>query len=150
VVALELRVSPTTTAADVWLNRLHAFHHNKQESRYARNYWGIENILEASADYCDELKTCSREAGKSDAEEEFARLELEFRELVDPRTDLHAVRRREPLADPKAELDYWTAQTSVAAPHERLASIPRMPPGEAVGHYEPQQGYCGSSYPVHS
>src|SRR5260370_17758906 len=54
VAALQVSVSPTAAAVDVWLSRVHGFHRWERTS-YARNHWKIKDIFEASAEYCAEV-----------------------------------------------------------------------------------------------
>jgi hypothetical protein len=116
-------------SVDSWLNRIHDFHAGRKSRRYASAHWRVKHILEASAEYCAERATRLHEAGKLDTKRKFADLECRFRNSSDPQGDLSAIRRRntclrrdrypfcywlfdhahERLADPKAELDYWTA-----------------------------------------
>lgn len=114
-------------AVDAWLNRLHKFYAGRRR-KYALDHWHLKDVLKASAEYCEELATHVNEARDSGTEGIWTALKQRFGELPNPEPHLSAIRRGEtclhldhkfrywlydhshkPLADPKAELDYWGA-----------------------------------------
>ncbi|MGA2117525.1 MAG: hypothetical protein ABSH56_22530 [Bryobacteraceae bacterium] len=129
VVALSKRFTDQAEAADFWLNLVHGFHTHRRTTRYASDHWRLKHAFEASAEYCAEQRTRSREASDSKTEDTWALLETEFRASSNSHGDLSAITRRdthlhrdrypfgywlydhshEPTPDVKAELDYWKA-----------------------------------------
>jgi hypothetical protein len=128
VVALGQKFTNRDEAVDAWLNILHRFHWERK-TPYARAYWRVRQVSEASAECCAELSTRFHEDGNADSERKFVDLERRFRESSDQTEGFSAIRRRETrlrrdrypfgdglydhphesLSDPLMELGYWKA-----------------------------------------
>lgn len=123
------RFGDSAESVDSWLNLIHDFYAGRKSTQFARERWRLKDILEASAEYCKERRTRALEAGDAATEKTWADLARDFSESQSSNGGLSAIRRvetgldrdrypfcywlydhsHEPIADPKAELDYWKA-----------------------------------------
>jgi len=82
MVALGERFTKPAEAVDAWLNRVHEFHAGPG-SEYAGDHWHLTKLPEASAGYCDELRTRGEENGDDVLARLFLGFEKDFRDMPD-------------------------------------------------------------------
>lgn len=117
LVALGVELNDPADAVDCWLDVVHEFHSDRQSQRYTHEYWRLKQVLEASAEFCAEMRTRAHEAGDSEAEANWTEIERQFRESPDPHGNLYAIRRWEGSRFQRAYAD-------LQAKHDRLHGKP--------------------------